>query len=1183
MSDPVDTFGLRRSPKGILMNLRQYFFAVCAMGALLAPGSVSAHGVTVDGRADDWSTRVATADNLALIARNAASEGEYIWLDNTNDTRTDFATPESDADITRVQYTGTATGLAIMVRLSAATPTGAPVQVQVAIDMDRTVGSGQNFMAGFADTQVADAARWEFLVQTRLGVGGGAQVLNTAFTSVATIAAVRGTDGVEMFVPWSALGLTAPPAAPLRFTVATFRSTGAGDTLDIGGSSSSNALDVVSDYGDPRATAHPNTFSEVSDQIVNYFADVHFNTSGEVIAPLMVTHFVADAAATTAAGNEWVAVRNMARVSLALGGFRVGDEETVDGTEGMYTFPTTTLAPGATFVVAASGSQYAARYGRPADAEFATTAADTTPDMTRYTLWSSGSWGLANGGDEILVLDASNTIVDIVNYGTGVYAGVTAAPAISTTARVYTRLASLIDRDDNAMDFSDGGPTCAADTECTATCTACGTTIGVCAPRPAGASCSDGNLCNGAEVCSATGTCSPGTALTCNDGNPCTTDTCAPTTGCVATPVAAGTACADSNLCNGNETCNATGTCTSGTALVCEDSNPCTVNGCSPSTGCTVAFSPDGTSCGSTNVCTGREVCGSGLCVRGDPLVCMDSSPCTNDVCNAASGCEFVPRTSGSSCSDGNACNGAETCNATGACTAGTALSCNDGNVCTTDACSAASGCTNTPVSAGTSCSDGNLCNGAETCNATGTCTSGTALACNDSNPCTTDSCTASGGCSFTPVSTGTSCSDGNMCNGLEACNSAGECVRGTAGSCDDRDPCTVDTCDASGGCVNTRATAGTSCTDGNPCNGAETCNATGACVAGTAPTCNDGNPCTTDSCSPTMGCVTTNVSAGTSCSDSNRCNGLETCNSTGMCVGGMALTCDDGNPCTVDRCDSATGCATTPAAVGTTCSDGDLCNGAETCDTTGRCVSGTPVVCPMPTLACRVSVCNRGTGSCVVNFAPSGSSCDDGNLCNGMEVCDTLGVCNSLSTDGGLCADAGDAAPDATPDVTRDVAPDAILDVATDVLADTSVDSVTDSTTDVAIDALTEAAVDASTDTSVEAATDVNADVTTDATEDTADNDSSVDANDTDALADAEFDATSDRLETAVRTDAAVDAVDQDIAGDVIASMDGATMPENPSDGCGCRATSHESTRGGTLATLFVLATIVARRRRTA
>lgn len=48
-----------------------------------------------------------------------------------------------------------------------------------------------------------------------------------------------------------------------------------------------------------------------------------------------------------------------------------------------------------------------------------------------------------------------------------------------------------------------------------------------------------------------------------------------------------------------------------------------------------------------------------------------------------------------------------------------------------------------------------------------------------------------------------------------------------------------------------------TTCDDGNACNGAETCDGTtGTCVPGVALVCDDSMACTTDSCDPVAGCV---------------------------------------------------------------------------------------------------------------------------------------------------------------------------------------------------------------------------------------------------------------------------------------------------------------------------------------
>lgn len=115
-------------------------------------------------------------------------------------------------------------------------------------------------------------------------------------------------------------------------------------------------------------------------------------------------------------------------------------------------------------------------------------------------------------------------------------------------------------------------------------------------------------------------------------------------------------------------------------------------------------------------------------------------------------------------------------------------------------------------------------------------------------------------------------------------------------------------------------------CDDGNVCNGLETC-VSGQCVAGTPLVCDDGNPCTTDSCNALTGCVATPVANGTPCADADVCDGAETCQN-GVCQDGAPLDCDDGLACTLDTCDSQSGCVHT-----------DNCPAGQSCNhTTGNC-----------------------------------------------------------------------------------------------------------------------------------------------------------------------------------------------------------------------------------------------------
>ena len=749
----------------MLPTIRRFTSLLFAGSILLAPAIAAAHPVVADGDPSDWLARQPSAANVGLVARDAMGRGEYVWRDAIADTRTDIATPEVTADIAAFQVTGSPTGLAFLLRRQPGTAfPGQPIQVQIAIDMDRVAGSGQDFLAAFADTKVADGARWERLVQTLFGSGGKAQVIDAAFNKVADAEAAVGAGGdVEIFVPWAALGLTAPPTTPLRFTVATFRAQNDDLTVDVGGAAISNAIDCVSDYGDPAAAMHPNTWNDVMDQVVDYSFDLWFDTKGEVIAPLVAQSFLVDSSG--GGPDEWYAVRNVTGATIALDDFKIGDEETPDGNEGMFVLPAgATIAPGATYVIARGGAAYQAFFGKAPDAELPPGASMAVPDLTPFAAWTSAATpgiDLGNAGDELLVLDPSNTILDVAVYGDGAYAGVasfTTAPAID---EVLTRDGQSSDTDDGQLDFTSAGVSCTSDAQCGGICTQCAGNV--CGNKPMGASCADANPCDGDEVCDGNGACGAAIAPPCDDSNLCTVDACSAGTGCTHTPVAAGTSCSDSDVCNGVEVCDAAGACLAGTSLDCADTDPCTLDACDSAMGCQHTTAADGASCDDGDACNGGETCVAGACTQGAAPDCDDGNPCTADACDAANGCTHTAVSDGIACGDGDVCNGDEVC-AGGVCGAGTALSCDDGDACTIDACDATTGCSHANAA------DGTACTGVD---CEGTCTSG---ACD----------CGSGGSGGTGTGSASSSSSGSASSSSGSGNEGGSGGSGSAGSGDD-------------------------------------------------------------------------------------------------------------------------------------------------------------------------------------------------------------------------------------------------------------------------------------------------------------------------------------------------------------------------------------------------------------
>ncbi len=99
---------------------------------------------------------------------------------------------------------------------------------------------------------------------------------------------------------------------------------------------------------------------------------------------------------------------------------------------------------------------------------------------------------------------------------------------------------------------------------------------------------------------------------------------------------------------------------------------------------------------------------------------------------------------------------------------------------------------------------------------------------------------------------------------------------------------------------------------------------------------------------------------------------------------------CDDSVGCTVDVCNQATNtCVNTPKDA--LCDNGIWCDGAETCDAVAGCQEGTAPDCD-DGVACTVDGCNEEEASC--DNLPKDALCDDGDICDGAETCDPVAGC---------------------------------------------------------------------------------------------------------------------------------------------------------------------------------------------
>ncbi len=173
------------------------------------------------------------------------------------------------------------------------------------------------------------------------------------------------------------------------------------------------------------------------------------------------------------------------------------------------------------------------------------------------------------------------------------------------------------------------------------------------------------------------------------------------------------------------------------------------------------------------------------------------------------------------------------------------------------------------------------------------------------------------------------------------------------------------------GSTIGTECFTNTDCQDGCYCNGDEICSG-GTCVAGAVPC--TGSECATATCDEDADACDIEVD-NTVCDDGAFCNGPETCDPTRGCLPGVPPLCADGDICTIDSCDEATGaCVNSPidndgdGAVSRSC-------GGDDCDdnNAGRAPGNTEI--------CGNGIdddCNSATDALDVACAPTNDLCAD-------------------------------------------------------------------------------------------------------------------------------------------------------------------------------------------------------------
>ncbi len=373
---------------------------------------------------------------------------------------------------------------------------------------------------------------------------------------------------------------------------------------------------------------------------------------------------------------------------------------------------------------------------------------------------------------------------------------------------------------------------------------------------------------------------------------------------------------------------------------------------------------PDKVNCDDDDACT-EDSCDAQSGCQHVQIECDDLDPCTDDSCDVDAGCQNVPL----DCDDNDACTD-DSCDQEGSCQH-VVVDCGDDDACTDDACDAETGCTNVAVD----CDDATVCT-EDSCDVETGCQY-LDVDCDDIDSCTIDSCDAVTGCSHLAVD----CDDQSACT-EESCNPEVGCEYVDV-KCDDANFCTDDSCDPATGC----AYSTVDCDDQSACT-LETCDEAVGCEYETVE-CDDESECTVDSCNPAIGCEYTELK----CDDNIACT-IDTCDPETGCAN-SDKDCDDGNKCTLDTCEKGKCLHKKDPSQPLCCQDDADCHDGDLC-TTDACVDE---LCEFTTVeeccakdmdctdgnVCTVDLCDQAAHEC--KFLPMEACCLDDDDCDaGLE-----------------------------------------------------------------------------------------------------------------------------------------------------------------------------------------------------
>ncbi len=131
---------------------------------------------------------------------------------------------------------------------------------------------------------------------------------------------------------------------------------------------------------------------------------------------LLITEIMPNPFGEEPAG-EWIEIYNPVAGKLALDGIKIGDEVSPSGKEGMLRFPDGYFINGkGVMVIANQARDFISTYGFLPDFELVNSD-PRVPDLIPYTGWGRNTVKLSNAGDEVLLVDPWDHVVDLIVYG----------------------------------------------------------------------------------------------------------------------------------------------------------------------------------------------------------------------------------------------------------------------------------------------------------------------------------------------------------------------------------------------------------------------------------------------------------------------------------------------------------------------------------------------------------------------------------------------------------------------------------------------------------------------------------------------------------------------------------------------------------------------------------------------